>query len=47
MNFKLNFWGKKKSNNKRQNGASVKENDIEDLIDVNFRMAKEEYQSNI
>lgn len=44
MTFKLNFWGKKKNNSKRQNSASVKENDIKDLIDVNFRMAKETYQ---
>lgn len=44
MTFKLNFWGKKKSISKRQNGSSVKEKGTEDLLDVNFRMAKEAYQ---
>ncbi len=44
MTLKLNFWGKKKNDNKRQNGASAKENNTEDLIDSNFRIAKEAYQ---
>lgn len=44
MTFKLNFWGKKKGNNKKQNGESIKENDTENLIDTNFRMTKEAYQ---